>query len=288
MKKLKFIYRLDGSIILILFMLMQARILGFLLSTIKYLYGDVSDHWVKTIDLQYVGNNWNLFWRRFISSSSTDTFIYQSTYVSAFQKLTLNITFPIILSYILFHIIYLYRQIKNYLKLSQYLSQFILTETTTTSCIISQLFYQKSKKKSKEIFLPYLFYPLDRFKNLSYIRPYKKKLEREREIRAESLKVSKRIEERGYTWAREVQRTLCRVEFHDNGESFRGRYSHANVKCNNTGEDRGFCIPGVRISWIIARYCESLLWFTTMGSFIVLQVLDCPEMSMAFGWYSVT
>lgn len=112
-KKLKFIYRLDGSIILIFFMPMQTRILGFLLSSIKYLYGDVSDHWVKTIDLQYVGNNWNLFWRRFISSSSTDmTFIYQ--YVSAFQKLTLNITFPIILSYILFHVIYLCRQFKNY------------------------------------------------------------------------------------------------------------------------------------------------------------------------------
>lgn len=33
-----------------------------------------------------------------------------------------------------------------------------------------------------------------------------------------------------------VQRTLCRVEFHDNGESFRGRYNHANVKCNNIEE----------------------------------------------------
>lgn len=48
------------------------------------------------------------------------------------------------------------------------------------------------------------------------------------------LKSIERIEERSYTLKHGVvQRTLCRVEFHDNGESFRGRYNHTNVKCNN-------------------------------------------------------
>lgn len=160
------------------------------------------------------------------------------------------------------------------------MSQFILAEHNNILYHIS-IALPTTKKKSKEIFLPYLFYPLDRFKNLSYIRPYKKKLEREREIRAERLKVSNESR-------REVTREhegfnvrSAAWNFTITVKVFAVVTTNANVKCNNTGEDRGFCVPGVRISWIIARYCESLLWFITMGSFIILQVLGCPEMSMA-------
>lgn len=57
-------------------------------------------------------------------------------------------------------------------------------------------------------------------------------------MRAQLKKLSNESRREVTREAREgvVQRTLCRVEFHDNGESFRGRYNHANVKCNNIEE----------------------------------------------------
>lgn len=93
----------------------------------------------------------------------------------------------------------------------------------------------------------------------------------------EQLKSIERIEERTYTLKHGVvQRTLCRVEFHDTVKVF------AVVTTTPTLN----VITLRRTSWILrprcshfvnnranrARYCESLLWFTTMGSFIVANI----------------
>lgn len=50
------------------------------------------------------------------------------------------------------------------------------------------------------------------------------------------LKSIERVEERSYMWSTSGSTYALRVEFHDNGESFRGRYNHTNVKCNNIEE----------------------------------------------------
>lgn len=167
--------------------------------------------------------------------------------------------------------------------MSQYLSQFILAEHNNILYHISIALpsTRSPKRKVKKYFFHIFFIHLIDLKtSLIFVR-IKKKLEREREIRAERLKVSNESR-------REVTREhegfnvrSAAWNFTITVKVFAVVTTNANVKCNNTGEDRGFCVPGVRISWIIARYCESLLWFTTMGSFIVLQVLGCTEMSMA-------